>query len=122
MTESAHTVASSTFRGVLPLDYDRLPKVRVPVDAVCCGCQRVTVKNPLVRDPRSVGSFRHPCKACGSAKWHNTISRLDGIAAPAVFIRATILELADAARDDIEPNPGVLWRGVRAVKPERDSR
>ena len=118
MTESACAAATSTFRGVLPLDRERLPKVRVPVDAVCCGCQRVTVKNPLVRDPRSVGSFKHACKDCGSVKWHNTTNRLDGVASPPVFIRATILELADAARDDTEPNPDVLRRGVRAVNSE----
>jgi len=86
--------AASTFRGVLPLDRERLPKVRVPVDAVCCGCQRVTVK------------------------WHNTTDRLDGIASSAVFVRAAVLELADAARDDAEPDPDVLRRGVRAADSE----
>jgi len=118
MTESARAEAASTFRGVLPLNRERLAKVRVPVDAVCCGCQRVTVKSPLVRDPRSVGSFQHACKACGSVQWHNTTDRLDGIASSAVFVRAAVLELADAARDDAEPDPDVLRRGVRAADSE----
>jgi len=118
MTESARARAASTFRGVLPLDRERLPKVRVPVDAVCCGCQRVTVKHPLVRDPRSVASFQHACKACGSVKWHNATNRLNGIASRAVFIRAAILELADATRADTEPDSDVLRRGVRAAEAE----
>ncbi len=118
MTESARADAVSTFRGVLPLDRERLSKVRVPVDAVCCGCQRVTVKSPLVRDPRSVGSFQHACKACGSVQWHNTTDRLDGITSPQVFVRAAILELADAAREGVEPDPEVLRDGVRAAESE----
>jgi len=118
MTDSVRSEAASTFRGVLPIDYDRLPKVRVPVDAVCCGCQRITVQNPLVRDPRNVGSFQHACKDCGSVKWHNALRRLDGVASPPVFVRAAILELADAARGDAEPDPDVLQRGIRAADSE----
>ncbi len=118
MTESARSEAAYSFRGVLPIDYDRLPKVRVPVDAVCCGCNQVWIKNPLVRDPRNVGSFQHACKACGSVKWHNALRRLDGVASPPVFVRAAILELADAAIGEDEPDPDILQRGVRAAESE----
>lgn len=114
---SVRSRAENAFRGVLPLNPERLPKVRVPVDAVCCGCSHVSVKNPLVRDPRQIGSFTHACDSCGSVQWHNTVSRLDGVADSVVFVREAVLELHDASADpDTEPDTDRLSRGLRAVQ------
>jgi len=107
--------ARSFFRGALPLDPDVCSKIRVPVDGVCCGCGEIRVKNPLVRDPRRIGSFKHSCKVCGTVEWHNTRSRLDGIADPVVFVRAALLELHDAANGD-DPDADVLEAGIREAK------
>ncbi len=107
--------ARSFFRGALPIDPDTCSKIRVPVDAVCCGCGEVRVKNEPVRDPRYIGSFQQACKGCGTVEWFNTRSRLDGIADPAVFVRAALLELHDAANGE-EPDPDVLEAGIREAK------
>lgn len=110
--ESTIARARSFFRGALPIDPDGCSKIRVPVDAVCCGCGEVRVKNEPVRDPRNIGSFQQACKVCGTVEWHNTVSRLDGIADPVVFVRAAKLELHDAANGD-DPDPDVLEAGIR---------
>jgi len=73
------------------------------------------VKNEPVYDPRRIGSFQQACKRCGTVEWHNTVSRLDGIADPVVFVRAALLELHDAA-DGAEPDPEVLEAGIREAK------
>ncbi|WP_053946705.1 hypothetical protein [Halolamina sediminis] len=107
--------ARSFFRGALPIDPDGYSKVRVPVDAVCCGCGEVHVKNEPVHDPRNIGSFQQACKVCGTVEWHNTVSRLDGIADSVVFVRAARLELHDAANGE-EPDAEVLEAGIREAK------
>ena len=107
--------ARSFFRGALPIDPESCSKIRVPVDAVCCGCGEVRVKNEAVRDPRRIGSFKHSCKVCGTVEWHNTVSRLDGIADPVMFVRAARLELRDAAAGE-EPDPDVLEAGIREAQ------
>lgn len=113
--QSALARARSFFRGALPIDPDACSKIRVPVDAVCCGCGEVHVKNEPVHDPRRIGSFKHSCKVCGTVEWHNTVSRLDGIAPPVMFVRAARLELRDAA-DGEEPDPDVLEAGIREAR------
>ncbi|QKY20594.1 hypothetical protein B4589_009470 [Halolamina sp. CBA1230] len=113
--QSALTRARNFFRGALPIDPERCSKIRVPVDAVCCGCQTVRVKHEAVRDPRYIGSFEQACKGCGTVEWFNTRSRLDGIADPVVFVRAAVLELHDAANGE-EPDPDVLEAGIREAK------
>lgn len=113
--QSALERARSFFRGALPIDPDGCSKIRVPVDAVCCGCGEVRVKNEPVRDPRRIGSFQQACKRCGTVEWHNTVSRLDGIAPPVMFVRAARLELHDAANGE-EPDADVLEAGIREAQ------
>jgi hypothetical protein len=113
--QSALARARGFFRGALPIDPERCSMIRVPVDAVCCGCGEVMVKNEPVRDPRKIGSFQQACKRCGTVEWHNTVSRLDGIAPPVMFVRAARLELHDAANGE-EPDPDVLEAGIREAK------
>lgn len=51
----------------------------VPVDAICTGCQNVSVRR--VSEAEAGGSFRHVCHRCRGVQWFNTVKRLRGLEA-----------------------------------------
>ncbi|QCJ47257.1 hypothetical protein [Haloprofundus sp. MHR1] len=53
----------------------------VPVDAVCTGCRRVTVKRAPADEPNPefVASFRHVCRKCRKVTWWNVVAIFRGL-------------------------------------------
>jgi hypothetical protein len=55
-------------------------EVGIPVDAVCCGCQRVHVKRVTADSPEDAsGSFRAACHRCQTVTWWNVVAVLKGL-------------------------------------------
>ena len=60
------------------LDLD--PGEDVPVDAVCTGCQEVSVKWTEADDEGAVpASFQHVCHTCQTVQWYNVVAVLEGL-------------------------------------------
>ncbi|WP_224333095.1 hypothetical protein [Haloprofundus halobius] len=62
------------------LDAPNAGQSGIPVDAVCIGCKRTSVRRAPVDSVEDVpSSFRHVCGGCRKVTWWNVVSVLHGL-------------------------------------------